>query len=311
MNIRVIRKSYTTLSNYPIVDINLSAISLGIFCYIMSKPDGWKAHKNEIYKRFSNASISTSKNAIDQAFKELVSSGYVEIKAIMTTNDKGQKMFNGKEYVFNEEPNTIRQNLPKSEDFGSSEISEIGNFRSSEILPYIVNTDLIVNTNNKVNTDLIVNIDSISEIENVKYFFELNQIIELLTEKTKAKYKIPKSKSVLLRYGVYKLIKERFEDGATLEDFFKVIDYKYNEWNNTTFMKYLTPETLFRKSNFDKYLTQIQIQPNLNTQKPVKDANGNYSDTKEGRELFITNIRERAIKLLSEKRANENYNSGL
>jgi len=156
MNIRVNRKSYTTLSNYPIIDRNLSAISLGIFTYIMSKPDGWKAHKNEIYKRFSDASITTSKNAIDQAFKELVNIGYVEIKTIVTTNEKGQKIFNGREYVFNEEPKTVSENLPNSEDFGSSEIPDVGYNPTSKKVPHIVNTDFKENTEKeKEKTDLI------------------------------------------------------------------------------------------------------------------------------------------------------------
>jgi uncharacterized phage protein (TIGR02220 family) len=303
MNIRVNRKSYTTLSNYPITDKNLSGISLGIFCYIMSKPDGWKAHKNEIYKRFQGASITTSKNAIDQAFKELVASGYVEIKPMITINDKGQKMFNGKEYVFNEEPNI--KNLPNSEDFGTSEISDIGNLGTSEILPHIVSTDLKVNTNNKLNTDFNNNkessfVEKIEEsVEDVKYYFELTQILNLLTEYTKVNYKIPTSKSVLLRYGAYKLVKERLKDGATLEDCLKVIETKNKEWKGTEFFKYMTVDTLFNKTKFDKYLMQTQIQKENNlshTQKPLIDDKGNYADTDAGREQFILNIRERAAK---------------
>jgi uncharacterized phage protein (TIGR02220 family) len=129
-----------------------------------------------------------------------------------------------------------------------------------------------------------------SEIESVKYYFETNQILELLTEKTGAKYKIPKTKSLLLRYGVYKLIKERFEDGAILEDFVNIIEYKYNEWINTKFISYLVPDTLFRKSNFEKYLTQIQIKPISNNTNNLIDDNGNYAKTDEGRKLFHANV---------------------
>lgn len=294
MNIRVNRKSYTTLSNYPITDRNLSALSLGIFCYIMSKPDGWNAHKKEILKRFSEASIDTKKNAIDNAFKELVASGYVEIKAIKVKSENGKYIFKGKEYVFNEEPVNKFENLPKTEDIGTSEISDFGNIGESEILPYKVSTDFKINTEEDLQTTDLKEKKEISvseyEIESVKYYFETNQILELLTEKTGAKYKIPKTKSLLLRYGVYKLIKERFEDGAILEDFVNIIEYKYNEWINTKFISYLVPDTLFRKSNFEKYLTQIQIKPISNNTNNLIDDNGNYAKTDEGRKLFHANV---------------------
>ncbi|MDT0745461.1 conserved phage C-terminal domain-containing protein [Mammaliicoccus sciuri] len=54
-----------------------------------------------------------------------------------------------------------------------------------------------------------------------------------------------------------KLIKARFNEGYKLDDFIKVIDIKTNEWINDEKMKgYLQPSTLFRGSNFDKYLNQ-------------------------------------------------------
>ena len=46
------------------------------------------------------------------------------------------------------------------------------------------------------------------------------------------------------------------------EDLKAVIDKKVAEWKGTEFEKYLTPETLFRPSNFEKYLNQKIIQKN-------------------------------------------------
>jgi len=147
MNIRVNRKTYTTLSNVPIIDANLSAIALGIFAYIMSKPDNWSAHKNEIYKRFAGAMIvKTTKNAIDSAFKELVAAGYVQIETPVQKLPNGQVRFCGKEYVFFETPQIDISRSP--------EISDVGNSRKSGKLAHLVNTDLIVNTNKIVNTDI-------------------------------------------------------------------------------------------------------------------------------------------------------------
>ncbi len=46
----------------------------------------------------------------------------------------------------------------------------------------------------------------------------------------------------------------RWREGHTLEDFKRVIDNMYNAWHGTEFEKYLTPDTLFRASKFEKYL---------------------------------------------------------
>lgn len=75
-------------------------------------------------------------------------------------------------------------------------------------------------------------------------------IIEYLNKKVNKKFSY---KSVSNR----KLIKARFNEGYKLDDFIKVIDIKTNEWINDDKMKsYLQPSTLFRGSNFDKYLNQ-------------------------------------------------------
>jgi uncharacterized phage protein (TIGR02220 family) len=53
-----------------------------------------------------------------------------------------------------------------------------------------------------------------------------------------------------------KAISARAEDGATLEDFKKVIDIKISNWLNTDMASYLRPETLFGPK-FDSYLNQV------------------------------------------------------
>ena len=54
-----------------------------------------------------------------------------------------------------------------------------------------------------------------------------------------------------------------------MEDFKLVIDKKCKEWIGTEFEKYLTPETLFRPSNFEKYLNQ-NITEKKNCKAPEK-----------------------------------------
>ncbi|MGT2800955.1 replication initiation protein [Streptococcus phage Javan290] len=63
-----------------------------------------------------------------------------------------------------------------------------------------------------------------------------------------------------------KLIQARWKEGYTLEDFKKVIDNKVADWKGTEWEKYLQPSTLFRESNFDKYLNQT-ISPSAKSPK--------------------------------------------
>ena len=74
------------------------------------------------------------------------------------------------------------------------------------------------------------------------------EIIDYLNEKAKTKYRQVENN--------YKHIRARINEGFSLEDFKLVIDKKCKEWIGTEFEKYLTQETLFRPSNFEKYLNQ-------------------------------------------------------
>ncbi|KRM93540.1 hypothetical protein FC56_GL000253 [Lentilactobacillus senioris DSM 24302 = JCM 17472] len=57
-----------------------------------------------------------------------------------------------------------------------------------------------------------------------------------------------------------KLISGRLSEGRTLEDFKTVIDNKVEDWlNDDEMVKYLQPSTLFRPSNFEKYLNQKPV----------------------------------------------------
>ena len=50
-------------------------------------------------------------------------------------------------------------------------------------------------------------------------------------------------------------INARVKEGATIEDFEKVIDKKHKDWKGTTMAKYLRPQTLFG-TKFDSYLNE-------------------------------------------------------
>lgn len=86
------------------------------------------------------------------------------------------------------------------------------------------------------------------------------ETIDYLNEKAKTKYRQVENN--------YKHIKARINEGFSLEDLKLVIDKKSKEWIGTEFERYLTPETLFRPSNFEKYLNQ-----NITEKKSSKVAN--------------------------------------
>ena len=96
-----------------------------------------------------------------------------------------------------------------------------------------------------VQNTLISNI-SISN-NNDDYIIKCKEIIEYLNEKAKTKYRQVESN--------YKHLKARLKE-FSVEDVKTVIDKKCKEWIGTDFERYLTPETLFRPSNFEKYLNQ-------------------------------------------------------
>lgn len=78
---------------------------------------------------------------------------------------------------------------------------------------------------------------------------DYNEIIDYLNLKTNSSYKstTPKTRE---------LIKARYNEGFTLDDFKQVIDNKVNSWGNDEKMvKFLRPETLF-SNKFESYLNE-------------------------------------------------------
>lgn len=111
-------------------------------------------------------------------------------------------------------------------------------------------------TATKGNGDIDIDIDKGQKPQPDVY----EEIIKYLNEKTGSHFK-PTSKST------QRLINGRLSENYTIEDFKYVIDVKTNEWkNNTKMSKYLTPDTLFNASKFEKYRNQ-QMPKQQNVQK--------------------------------------------
>lgn len=91
--------------------------------------------------------------------------------------------------------------------------------------------------------------NSLLSVCDAKRTVEIAEIVEYLNQKTGAKYR-PNTENTK------KHINARLDEGYTVDDFKTVIDKKCSEWLNTTYKKYLRPETLFRPANFEAYLNQ-------------------------------------------------------
>lgn len=95
-------------------------------------------------------------------------------------------------------------------------------------------------TNTKVKSNL--NVSTIKEKEKE----DINNIVLKLNSLASTNYKSTTKNTI-------SLVKARLKEGYTVEDFYKVIEFKTKEWLGTEFEKYLRPSTLFG-SKFEDYL---------------------------------------------------------
>lgn len=94
------------------------------------------------------------------------------------------------------------------------------------------------------------------------YLSERKQIIDYLNQKCGTKY----------RHGSdlnKKCMNARLNEGYKVEDFFEVIDKKYDDWHGTEREKYLRPETLFG-NKFEGYLNQSVVKEKGQTEQMLE-----------------------------------------
>lgn len=82
---------------------------------------------------------------------------------------------------------------------------------------------------------------------NNKYNVEIEEIVKYLNEKTGSSFRSTTD-------STKKSISGRLNEGFTVEDFKSVIDNQVARWMGTEYEQYLTPNTLFSPSKFEKYL---------------------------------------------------------
>ena len=129
--------------------------------------------------------------------------------------------------------------------------------RQNEQLPLQSNTEVTISNDSKSKSKSKSNKDILSgsdEPDHVPY----KEIVDYLNEKTGKNFKVGTD-------ATRRVIKARFAEKNTLEDFKKVIDVKSAEWRGDAKMqRYLQPSTLFG-TKFEGYLNQSV------TETPKKD----------------------------------------
>lgn len=221
---------YTTINNKFLKRKDLSWKAKGILSYLLSLPDDWELHFNELKKNATDGKTST-RSGLD----ELKDNGYLVYTK--TRNGEGKFVHNYDIYEIpqNTSPNTEKQDMDN---------------RDTD------NRDVLLSTNelstNKQNTTSNNNKDTIVEKENLDDI-PYKEIVDYLNEIIGTHYKHTTKKTK-------KLIRARWNEGFKLEDFKIVIDKKAEEWLGDKEMeKYLRPVTLF-STKFESYLNQISVK---------------------------------------------------
>lgn len=106
---------------------------------------------------------------------------------------------------------------------------------------------------------------SISSSNSDSFSDSITEIIDYLNIKLNKKYTY-KNKNYNSK------IQARLKEGFTVDDFKMVIDKKYDDWNGTEYEQYLTPDTLFAPSKFEKYLNQNSVKRKANVLNRVTEV---------------------------------------
>ena len=117
------------------------------------------------------------------------------------------------------------------------------------------NTEIDIEKREKrkeIETEIEIREEIYSPAEAEHHTIPYKEIIDYLNLITNSNYRSTTNKT-------RDLIKARYNEGFTLENFKLVIEKKYREWANTEYSKYLRPETLFG-TKFESYLNQPIIQ---------------------------------------------------
>jgi len=277
---KLIFNKTTILKNDFLQNKEISLAAKGLLGYMLSLPNNWDFTISGIAKQ-----TGTSKYEITNLLKELEINGYHTKKHIYQNG----RIKDWAYYIFAEPRQDIINKTFKVETFEQELKNQDVVFQDVEnnVLNKSISNKLDIEKETKEKNKINENIDNIETedflnksektIKAIKKEELLKEnikcIIDYLNETTGKKYTYNRKDTV-------SLIKARFKDGFVLDDFYDVIDKKWQEWKGTTYEDYVKPSTLFKESHFEDYLNQkntFKGTPKISySSKPTFDNTANH-----------------------------------
>lgn len=221
------RTNFTMISNVGLRDERLSFKAKGLLAYMLSLPDDWIFYESELVKHSTDGKAS-----VKSGLKELQETGYLARQR--RRDDKGH--LKEAMWEISDEPMSDYPTLDKPTlDNPTLDNQPLLNTDSTK--------DLSEPSTDETKDNMSGKPDEVSA--SIPY----KEIVDRLNEKADRNYKHTTNKTK-------QLIKARFKEGFTEDDFKAVIDKKTADWlRNENMSKYLRPETLFGPK-FEGYLNE-------------------------------------------------------
>jgi hypothetical protein len=140
------RAQYTVVSNTLMNDERLSADALGVLVYLLSRPDDWAIHRDQLMARFK-----IGRDKFQAIFRELSGFGYARLEAVAVA-ESGQLA--GKRWVIIEEPEAENRQ-PENPSLGSATDERVSRQSAKPTVGKpgrIINTDLRPITESELKT---------------------------------------------------------------------------------------------------------------------------------------------------------------
>ena len=229
--------NYTVMSNYHLKEKEMSLKAKGLLSMMLSLPDNWDYSISGLV-----ALCKENESAIKSALNELKKFGYLKVTKLNPSQTETGRY----EYIYDVFEQPAQKQVVEKQGVENLPVEFLG-----------VENHTLYKDTNKSNT----NKSNTNELNTKDIYIPFEEIVEYLNLKANTKYKYKSN-------ATQKLIRARFNEGYTLEDFKKVIENKVSEWKGTNFEQYLRPATLFG-NKFESYLNQ---KPKAMTNAQMMDA---------------------------------------
>ena len=227
-------ENYTVMSNYHLRDMDLSLSARGLLSTILSLPPDWN------YSIRGLAAIcKEGERAVKTALNELKDQGYIVVTKHNPESGNGTYRY---EYDIYETP--IYQGFSEKPQVGQG--GGVEGVEGEGLLGRgQLNKEGLTDSSSSLKVSHLTEEESIPTPEEKPPFEE---IIAYLNAKTGKHFRDVES--------TRKLIRARFKEGYTLEDFKHVVDIKCSQWlRDPKMSKYLQPSTLFG-TKFEGYANE-------------------------------------------------------